>query len=46
MEFIGRIKSINRDLIANELDITLSANNNILPEYEKLKDKEKLGGKQ
>lgn len=42
MEFIGKIKSINRDLITDEIDITFSTSSNILPEYEKLKDKKKL----
>lgn len=42
MEFTGKIKSINKNLITDELDITFSTNQNILPEYEKLKDVKKI----
>ena len=42
MEFIGKIKDINKNLITDEIDITFSTTQNILPEYEKLKDVEKL----
>lgn len=42
MEFVGKIKSINQNLLTDELDITFSTTQNILPEYEKLKDVEKI----
>ena len=42
MEFTGKIKSINKNLITDELDITFSTNQNILPEYGKLKDAKKI----
>lgn len=45
MEFTGKIKSINKNLITDELDITFSTNQNILPEYEKLKDDKKISVK-
>jgi len=42
MEFIGKINSINKNLITGELDITFSTSNNILPEFENLKDVKKI----
>lgn len=42
MEFVGKIKDINKNLITDELDITFSTTHNILPEFEKLKDVEKI----
>ena len=42
MEFIGKIKDISKDYITGKINITFSTNQNILPEYEKLKDKDRL----
>ena len=43
MEFIGNIKGISNDYITGEINITFATNGkNILAEYEKLKDCEKL----
>ena len=42
MEFVGTIKSIGEDMLTDKLNITFETENNILPEYEKLKDKDKL----
>lgn len=42
MEFSGVIKDINRDFLTNQINITFSANENILLEYEKIKDCKKL----
>jgi hypothetical protein len=44
MEFTGVIKGISNDYITGELNITFSVNekSTIMPEYEKLKDCEKL----
>ena len=42
MEFTGQIKSISKDITTNQINITFSSNENILPEYEKIKDCEKL----
>ena len=44
MEFTGQIKNISNDYITGELNITFSVNEKsaIMPEYEKLKDCEKL----
>lgn len=42
MEFTGQIKSINKDITTNQINITFAANENILAEYEKIKDCEKL----
>lgn len=42
MEFTGVIKSINRDYLSNQINITFAANENILADYEKIKDCEKL----
>ena len=44
MEFTGQIKNISNDYITGELNITFSVNekSTIMPEYEKLKDCEKL----
>jgi hypothetical protein len=42
MEFTGIIKSINKDIISNQINITFTANENILPEYEKIKNCKKL----
>ena len=42
MEFVGKIKSIGKDVATNKLNITFETDNNILLECEKLKDKDKL----
>lgn len=44
MEFTGKIKGITNDFVTGELNITLSINEKsiVLPEYEKIKDYEKL----
>lgn len=42
MEFSGIIKDVNRDFLTNQINITFSTDENILPEYEKLKDYKKL----
>jgi len=42
MEFIGKIKDISMDLIGGGVNITLSTDKSILPEYQKLKGLEKL----
>lgn len=42
MEFTGIIKGISRDFLTNELNITFTANENILPEYGKIKNCKKL----
>lgn len=42
MEFSGVIKDINRDFLTNQINITFTANENILSEYEKIKDCKKL----
>jgi hypothetical protein len=44
MEFTGQIKGISNDYITGELLLTLSVNEKaiVLPEYEKIKDSEKL----
>lgn len=44
MEFTGTIKGISNDYITGEINITFSVNekSTIMPEYEKLKDCEKL----
>lgn len=42
MEFVGKIKDISKDYITGDINITFSTDQNILPEYEKLKDKDRL----
>ena len=42
MEFVGKIKGIAKDYLTDDINITFSTTQNILPEYEKLKDREKL----
>ena len=42
MEFVGKIKDITKDYLTGDINITFSTTQNILPEYEKLKDKDKL----
>ena len=42
MEFTGQIKSISKDIVTNQINITFATSENILPEYEKIKDCEKL----
>lgn len=42
MEFIGKIKNISKDYVTEDINITFSTDQNILPEYEKLKDKDRL----
>ena len=42
MEFIGEIKSISRPIGTNTIDITFSTDNNIIAEYDEIKDLEKL----
>ena len=42
MEFVGKIKGIAKDYLTDDINITFSTTQNILPEYEKLKDKDKL----
>jgi len=42
MEFVGKIKDIAKDYLTDDINITFSTNQNILPEYEKLKDKDRL----
>ena len=42
MEFVGKIKAISKDYITGDINITFSTDQNILPEYEKLKDKDRL----
>lgn len=42
MEFIGKIKDISMDLIGGGVNITLSTDKSILPEYQKMKELEKL----
>ena len=38
MEFVGKIKGIARDYLTDDINITFSTTQNILPEYEKLKE--------
>lgn len=42
MEFEGKIKGITTNYVTNEIEITFSTTQNILPEFEKLKNVEKL----
>ena len=42
MEFVGKIKDISKDYVTGDINITFSTDQNILPEYEKLKDKDRL----
>lgn len=42
MEFVGKIKSITKDYVTDDINITFSTKQNILSEYEKLKDKDRL----
>lgn len=42
MEFSGIIKDINRDFLTNQINITFSTSENILVEYDKIKNCEKL----
>lgn len=42
MEFVGKIKDISKDYITGDINITFSTDQNILSEYEKLKDKDRL----
>lgn len=42
MEFAGTIKDISRDFLNNQINITFATNENILLQYEKIKDCKKI----